>query len=290
MADEWEDEWEEENLDSGNGEGGFEAEDAASWTGTDDGFHPRGLKRSRDEFDAEQLPSNPFPPLPPTSVNSGSLNDCLLNNQWEALLNTAQTMSLPKRQCSLPWERGFASLVFGTSTDSAAPIRLPPIAPIIASTSSSSSALQQADKVVQKAVDMPGAWPVIARRLKGLNWDDARELKRSKALQRLKDFFHQNPEGTGLGRLLMKDIMSMESESNLTTVIADIFSRKATKTLAKRSWALTRYALFCRLRNESPVPVLETTLYAYLVKECSTSARRGRQICEALNFTISTRR
>ena len=264
------------------------AEGECSGSEEDDGFNPMDVKRSRTTSDAPELPSFVFPPLPPSIPVVRNAEDAVLNNQWEALLSTAQTMALPRRQTALPWERGFASLVFGTTSILTAPVRLPPIPPPVPSGGSSSSSIPQANPILLKAVDTPGAWPVIARRMKGLNWDDSRELKRSKALQRLKEFFHQNPEGTGLGRLLMKDILSMESESNLTSAISDIFSRKATKTLAKRSWALTRYALFCRLRRECPVPIVENTLYAYLVSECATSSSKGRQICEALNFTIST--
>lgn len=278
--------WEHDGFESGGGSDFDEAGQGNSGGEQEDDQEQGSYKRSRPSSDAGSLLSAQFPPLPP-ALNHVR-NDALINNQWEALLNTAQTMALPRRQVSLPWERGFAALVFGTTALSSAPVRLPPIVPPVSLGGSSSSSNTQAVSAAQRVIDMPGAWPVVARRMKGINWDDARELKRSKALRRMKDFFHQNPEGTGLGRLLMKDILNMESETNLTAVISDIFSRKATGTLAKRSWALTRYALFSRLRHECPIPIMEKMLYAYLVSECSTSASKGRQICEAVNFTIST--
>ena len=278
--------WEDDGFEVGEGSNRDGNEYGNSGAEYEDDQESRSHKRSRASSDVEGSSRIPFPPLPPAC--NDVRNDVLLNNQWEALLNTAQTMALPRRQVSLPWERGFASLVFGTTALSSAPIRLPPIPPPASLGGSSSSSDTQAISAVQKVIDMPGAWPVVARRMKGINWDDARELKRSKALRRLKDFFHQNPEGTGLGRLLMKDILNMESEANLVAVISDIFSRKATGTLAKRSWALTRYTLFSKLRHECPIPILEKMLYSYLVSECSSSASKGRQICEAINFTVST--
>jgi hypothetical protein len=55
-----------------------------------------------------------------------SSSDMQLSKSWSSLLDTVQTMALPKRSLLQPWERGFAALVFGSSSSSTSnPVRLP---------------------------------------------------------------------------------------------------------------------------------------------------------------------
>ena len=237
----------------------------------------------------EELPEFPFPPAcPVAALSSGcSPEQAMLNSQWEATLDSVQSFALPKRNLLFPWERGFAGLVFNSnSSSSTAPLRHP--IPPQSKAPSNLPPTQAPDQAIQQAIDRPGAWPVINRRISSISWEGGDDVKRVRALKRLQIFFQEKPEACGLGRLLMKDILALESESHITSVISDVFVKKATRTLAKRAASLTNFLLFCKLREQCPLPITENMVYSYLVAKCSASPSKAQQFCEALNFCIST--
>ena len=222
----------------------------------------------------------------PFSVPSKSERE--VSDQWLALLNTVQTFSVPKTSLTLPWETGFAALVFGGSSSSTSvPSRMPfvPIPPVLPQSIPGKDTSTTAQQSVH---DRPGAWPVVCRRIDGLTWDDRKGLARSRALCRIKSFFQHSPEATGLGRTLLKDILALESEAYLNKVISDILSRKATKTLEKRARSLTSYALFCALHKECPLPINESMVYRFMSEHCVGSSSKAQQLSEALNFCKDT--
>ena len=259
----------------------FDPKDAAS----DDGFgRPTP---SKDPSDTASLYSSGKSSSNPQSAGI-SPDDILLSNRWSSLLETVQTMALPKRALVQPWERGFAALVFGTSSSSTSnPTRLP-FVPIPAPTVQAIPTTNPQGKRLLNPHDRPGAWPVVSGRIAGLSWDDGKELNRSRALNRLREFFQHNPESSGLGRTLMNDILALQSENYLNEVVSNVFAKKATATLEKRARSLTNYALFCKLRNNLPVPVIESMVYHYMSVECLNSSSKAQQLSEALNFSAET--
>lgn len=253
--------------------------------GESDGFGPRSPKRARSLFSS----SHSFPPDPPLRRSDSSIpiseHDIKLSNQWESYLDSVQTFSTPARPSKLPWERGFANLVFGGSSSSTQQIRLPTI-PLVSDPVAVD--IKAKGRYPQQAIDRPGAWPIVANRILGIKWDDCKEIKRSRALSRLQKFFLESPESTGLGRSLMADILALQSEEHISSVVSDVFTRKATRTLEKRAAALTHYSLFCKLNYKCPLPISEPTVYQYMKERCSTSASKAQMLREALNFCIDT--
>ena len=244
---------------------------------SDDGFGPRLDSLS-------QQPSSPKQSFSQPQVStSSSSSSAALNELWESQLASVQTFAVPRREFLLPWETGFAGLVLGKSSTCVPNIRLP--VPFIPTSSASSS---KEPVPLPQALDSAGTWAVVTRRLKGISWDDQKEAMRSRALLRIQKFFQESPEHTGLGRLLMRDILSLESESHLVETLRDVFSRKATRTLNKRARSLTNFLLFAKLRGQCVLPISESLVYNYLSTECSQSPSKGQQFLEALNFTKDT--
>ena len=249
-----------------------------------DGFGP-SLKRARSSTSTAYA----FPPLPPqpkpAATRPISESDVFLSRQWESYLDSVQTFAIPARSVKLPWERGFANLVFGGSSSSTQPIRLPTI-PLVPEPAPVVDESQVKHPLL--TIDRPGAWPIVSNRILGIKWDDCKEVKRSRALARLQKFFLEKPEVTGLGRTLMADILSLQSEEYISSVVADVFMHKSTRALDKRAASLTHFALFCKLNYHSPLPISEQLVYRYMKEQCSTSARKAQQFREALNFCIDT--
>jgi hypothetical protein len=248
-----------------------------------DGFGQGSVKKYRSSTPN----SIQFPPPPPQVTLKPHVTDAdqNLSDCWESFLESSLTFSVPARTVKLPWEIGFANQVFGGSSSSTTPVRLPPI-PLISDPIPVN--IQATARHRLAGIDRPGAWPIVSSRIVGIKWNDCKDIKRSRALTRLQNFFLESPESTGLGRTLMSDILSLQSEDRITAVVADVFSNKSTRTLDKRAASLTLFSLFCRLHSQCPLPISESLVYQYLQDKCGTSASKAQQFREALNFCIDT--
>ena len=282
MADDW-DEWEVGHV---GGDEGFD--DSADNDENDDFDKPVERKYpstdSGELLDPDRLPALTTSTAKPSAFKS---SDATLNSQWEATLSSVRTFVRHPTVTTLPWERGFAAKVLGIvhRTELLLP-KLPPIHFSSSSTDSNIDARPQAN--LTEKLDRPGAWPIAANRLTSISWDDAKELVRSKALERLKVFMMDNPEASGLGRSLLGDISALQSESYIASTIRDVFSNKATKTLVKRAMSLSKFALFCKLKKCPVLPIDEKQVYDYMLTECIGSSSRAQQLAEALNFCGGT--
>lgn len=215
---------------------------------------------------------------------------------WRILVEThSKPATLPAFQ--QPWERGFAGLIFGPASKTLPALRTThyvPTADDFVSIGDSSSSTNgnlsavNAQTILDTIDAVKGAWPVVAGRLASLTWADRGETGRFTALNRFKYFFQEAPEHTGLGRLLMKDIMCLQDPSSLETAIANIFSKKKTSTLVKRSASVAKYRLYCKERQLPVLPLQEAVVYRFMIEKCSGSASAAQTFKECLNFLSST--
>lgn len=277
----WEDDggWEENGIS-------MEVARTGQVDSDDDGFGRRSRAASvaltrESEPPAKKLRS-------PTSEASTQLNV-----GWESLLNSA-TSSATQGRMQMPWERGFAAQVFSNRTfvlpsvifnplpaQNAFPIPRLPVDIPISDPASTISTLDRIDKI-------GGAWPIVAGRMSGMNWDDKKAASRSTALKRLHSFFLTNPEATGLGRSLMSDILGLQNDGYINSVVNDVFARKATRTMSKRAADLAKFSLYCQSRSELPLPFKENLVYDYLRSHCLGSASAASNLCQAINFSAGT--
>jgi hypothetical protein len=170
---------------------------------------------------------------------------------WGLQVSKAES-SRPVPTLKFPWEVGFAAKVF-TCPQSKLPALLDKplgMASFPVAFDSESSGVRNPGKEARAAaalarLDGPGVWPVVSHRLSETVWKDSQEASRHVALNRLREILLCGPEFSELGRTLMTDILCLQSDARLQEVVADVFSKKSTSTLGKRSKCLLRFKNFC---------------------------------------------
>ena len=166
----WEDDGGWEGLGSDEGAGHSNHSDIES-----DGFGPSLAAPATLTNQAEPPAKKLRPSMPETDQ---------LNAGWESLLNAASSSATQGRM-QMPWERGFAARVFSNQpfalhsvisnplpAQSAFPIPHKPEPTAVPAVSI--SVMDRLDKV-------GGAWPVVAGRMSGMNWDDKKAASRTTA-------------------------------------------------------------------------------------------------------------
>jgi hypothetical protein len=96
-----------------------------------------------------------------------------------------------------------------------------------------------------KVLKSAGAWATVATRLSTLKTAETGEAARLRALVRWKTILLLDVESSGLGRLLLADLVSFKSDGALMSTISDVFSGKATRTLLKRSSDVLKLISWC---------------------------------------------
>ena len=214
-----------------------------------------------------------------------------VNRDWERVVDLCRDVN-PRPQMgamTFPWERAGVSKVFGYQ-----PILKPPSLIIPSFVSSNVPITEQNTASASEAIavrfnSVPGAWKAVAKRIQNLQFHVSSDSKRQVALAKWKQILATAPEHSGLGRKLLADLLSLKSDNHIDSVLEDVFSKKATATLAKRGSHLLDYFDFCHKRKEQPLPLSEPHFYAYLRSERATkSATSAKSSKESITFTIST--
>jgi len=163
----------------------------------------------------------------------------------------------------MPWERGFAATVFGT-TPAVQVLRISHEAKFLID---NRLAPVDADVVEPpaKVLKRSGAWTAVASRLTGVSWGNAEDTSRFRALMRWKTFVFLNVERTGLGRVLLQDLAALKSDKALFETIENVFASKSTKTLMKRSTDMARYFAWTAKMGADPLPIQARRVYNYML-------------------------
>lgn len=216
-----------------------------------------------------------------------------LNSLWARAVADAQLGLRPPAPVRFPWERGFAAAVFGTSpriTNKILEAERPPApaAPVAAED------LPVVPKEPWEMMglsgaslkDMSAAWPVAAHRVSSLNWAEHEDTKRQVALARWKLILCENIGASAVGRMLVRDHLSLQTQDMVSNTLKDIFAKKSTATLAKRAASIGNYVLHCKRNDLRPFPIQEAHVYQYLI-QCQhqgAAPTMPQSFREALNF------
>lgn len=204
-----------------------------------------------------------------------------------------------RRRLLLPWECGFAGLVFRSPHASISPVdQLCPSAwdpafvraalanvpetDVPASSSSSS-------KVIE-TLDLEGpAFRVVGRKRDPLPWSKKVTDDRQLAMARWKLILEANPSGSRFGLQLMEAAQKNMQQDRIEAMFDDVFSDKATKTLEIRAGSLI---LYTNWRRTLPLfrgifPFVEHDVYDYLsfLRIGKAPASRGTRLRESIGFS-----
>ena len=136
--------------------------------------------------------------------------------------------------------------------------------------------------------DEPNEIPwTVTRRLSRVRLTLSDDDIRDGALRRLKVLILLDPEATSLGRSLLQQGMSLESDEVIARSIADAFRAKASTTLQKRALSLQAWSVMSYdLRFESPWRLSEQQAYMLFCKlrESGAKPSTASHFLEALGF------
>jgi Tfp pilus assembly protein PilV len=171
-----------------------------------------------------------------------------LSDRWARAVIEAQLTLSPRGPVKLPWERGFAAAVFCNKQVLSNKVfdaerSVQPAAPpnIDESEPPDRKPWDNMGLSGSSRKDMAAAWPVAAHRVSSLDWAEHENSKRQVALSRWKLILCENIGASGVGRMLVRDHLSLQSQENVTNTLRDIFAKKSTATLSKRAASLGNY-------------------------------------------------
>ena len=212
------------------------------------------------------------------------------NDEWERLVQSSKVRT-SKSSLSLPWERGFASMVFGEDKptlfrDLPEPREVPDITSIGSGTTATTA---DADHLREHVKSIPGAWKAVAHRIGNLKFHLTKEEARQAALAKWKRILLMDSSKSELGRKLIGQLLKFQNDGFLDQVVKDVFARKSTATLSKRANHLLEYAGWCESQGLSFLPLSEGDFYKFLLEVRSLKAATApKSSKEAVAFSIST--
>ena len=223
-------------------------------------------------------------------ANVSSLDSGDAATSWQSLVS-ASAFNRPSAALKQPWEKGIFSQIFGQNKkpklfhsilDCPNQACALPVPSQVRQATESEGRLE--DKANAARLDQPGVWSIVAHRISSIQWIDKDQIMRSRSLEWLRLLVVENLEGSKLGRSLLSDILSLQTDNAVVNSITDVFRHKSTRTLYKRGKTVLKYLLFCRAHQYSPLPVLESVAYAFMLSFASTSPSTAQQVREMFNF------
>jgi hypothetical protein len=210
---------------------------------------------------------------------SDAASSACLNLAWCRSVEEAH-LSLRPNLPLLPHERGFAAQVFGFHGIQSTMLHRRTTFPSCMSVTESPK-----PEANLHDIKVPvAAWKVAKKRISGMQWKDVMESKRAYVLQKWKHIICISPRHTDIGALLLKDIMLLSDDANLSRTLQDVFSGKSTATLNKRASHLQKFSVWCKRNNYKPIPVEENTVYMYLYSNPRMSSTTPQSFRESLHF------
>ena len=228
-----------------------------------------------------------------SSSSSGSVSKldgqmaAAVNREWETLVDAAMSRQTATA-IKLPWEKGFASKVWGTSQSALQSLPTPRLLqfPALPSDPSSQVNTKESADFEDTLSSIPGAWLAVAKRMSDLKFHQSEDDRRQIALSKWRQILLLSPKHSRLGRRLLTELLAFKSDSYLEQVLKDVFARKATNTLMKRADNLLQYIGFCELIKVDPFPFDEPVFYRFL---CEVRAQAAATSCksslESVNFS-----
>ena len=207
-----------------------------------------------------------------------------VNRQWESLVVSSSSAGLSNSHLAYPWEKGIAAKIWPPAKS---PFSIPrPPADLFTDTSQAPTA---GSIRVRPERDIGGAnWASIAHRISDVAWDKHETESREVALRKWKMILSAAGQNCALGRRLVSDILLFKDDKVLVTIISDVFSNKATRTLHRRADSLVKFLNYCRNTSYAPFPVRAVQVYLFLKGGRMGSPSAAQSFREALHFSHGT--
>ena len=201
---------------------------------------------------------------------------------WHGAVDSACQM-LSVKSGRLPWERGFAGLVFNSGEAASNALTRPHMPEV-----KHDPALSM--EPASKKFRAMGSWKQVIHRISRLQWNVHDEALRNKALGRWKYILSKAEDNSKLGRALLNDVMSLCSDSALEDTLKSVFVNKSTGTLLKRASPIILYMNWCHLKNVAPFPIQESLVHGYMLECCLGQIKPSKfqSLRESLNFSSGT--
>ena len=197
--------------------------------------------------------------------------------------NLALRMNRGTRHGTLPWERGYAAAVLGTSFAPRWPNTDPPLKSLVLATNRAESIL--APTPVRT---IPTSVSVTAyRRVKFVKHAVSPDALRQRALVKWRMFIESDLESTVVGQQMLAAVESLAPDSEILELLANVFDPKKTATLVKRISSLLEYLVWCRSKAVfRPLLFDEQTAYAYVrsLMQANAAATKASSFSQALAF------
>ena len=191
---------------------------------------------------------------------SGPMNTAALSAVLERVSREAHVCLRPA-QIVLPWERGILAQGRHDLTRRLDDIFRRPVnmtMPQPAHVSTTAAAEHERALVLKQAV-----FPMALRRVRDLSISFSTDQLREKALKRMLLIVQCNPEASGIGRTMLREIALLKTDAALIALMKDFFAKKSTATLNKRAGSILRYIHWCHKRSVVAFPLEEARSYEY---------------------------
>ena len=273
---------EDPNVDTEGEQQGLESDDVDRLPGLDSDSEYDGFG-SADEFVRESdsaeevVDKRPFQKNPEEQTLDAKLQGAV-SDLVDRSFRAAQ-MALRPKPITMPWETGVAAGVFRQEVlgdlqkrlyrpEYRYPINVTPVA--------------GDPKVVERLLaQKQSVFPMATRRIRDMLATDATDLLRSRALGRWKQLLQLCPEGSDLGRLLLREVQHLKDDACLLRILNDTVAKKSAGTLLKRSGEILKFVSFCAKIGVEPFPFDELVCYQYL---CHMSDAKQSKPTNASSF------
>lgn len=130
-----------------------------------------------------------------------------------------------------------------------------------------------------------------ARCVNRLGWEESEDLLRQRALNRWRIIVEIDLTSTSFGRSLIEEFNSLEAEDRLVLSFRDVFARKSTATLVKRSSSLLDFLKWATQHGMAdPLLLRESNIYQYMchLRIEQSAATKAASFISALRFAQHT--
>ena len=215
--------------------------------------------------------------------------------------NPNQDLTCAKRpRLLLPWETGFAGLVFrnvASETDRQFSDLLMPQweSDFIRAASQDNYAatteiVDSSDQAESLLYDLGDTLTLVGKHRAPMEWSAKLDDERRTALSRWDLIVHQNLQGSKLGKQIQR-LQQCDNATELTAeLVEDTFTGKATRTVSQRGGSLL---LYTRWRSSLPLfrgifPFVEDDVYNYIrsLRILKAPATRAQRFREAIGFAF----
>ena len=209
--------------------------------------------------------------------------------------------SAKRPRASLPWETGFAGLVFGKARSFCNVVPYDALRPtwdtsfvraaLVDGGSSASTFVEQEklDEVVDGAAP---AYIAVGRTKPVMPWTLKVDSDRQVAMERWRLLVTDNYTGSNLGVQLHDASLLECPQERIENIIADTFASKSTKTLEIRAGSLLLYSYWRRTQPKflGVFPFVEADCYEYMssLRVGHAPATRAKRFKESIGFALGT--